>query len=442
MKKSWLFKYPYLICVVICLVLSVVSGFTMRDMTGLFPLYIGVPLCLCLLLIYFLNRKFPNPITYIYGYLLLAPAIIIAAYCTYKGTCYQIYVYQQWHPKVIHQETTPDPFLAEVTTAESAPPEQSFGEVTVEATVEEPPATLSFFKDDWEMDCDNTLTCRAAGYQNSESDKPVSILITREPGLASSRKVEIKLASDGSPEMNDVFKKAMTVSILINHQDKGSIALKEGHADLSEVQGNQIMQGILNGKPIDFAFRSHTWELSTLGAKETLSEMDKFQKGKNPLAVAEIKIAPLASAQKDDDQLLTKYAKKFDHILKATDDCSNPDEEKKANFALHRLTPSRFLLEAACWQAAYNSGSAFWIIDDLASDKMKAKLVTSEATDFEASTIKSTNLGRGLGDCWFTKEWVWNGSDFVLSHKARSGMCRLFEGGAWNIPLFVAKITH
>ena len=43
---------------------------------------------------------------------------------------------------------------------------------------------LSFEHGDWEVACDNTRTCRAAGYQSDDSDEslPVSVLLTRAGG--------------------------------------------------------------------------------------------------------------------------------------------------------------------------------------------------------------------------------------------------------------------
>ena len=42
-----------------------------------------------------------------------------------------------------------------------------------------------FVQDDWQVVCDNTLTCRAAGYaEESQLDTPASILLTVIPKIA------------------------------------------------------------------------------------------------------------------------------------------------------------------------------------------------------------------------------------------------------------------
>jgi hypothetical protein len=41
---------------------------------------------------------------------------------------------------------------------------------------------LGFFHKDWEIAFDNTLTCRAAGYQDDEAEAGISVLRTRLAG--------------------------------------------------------------------------------------------------------------------------------------------------------------------------------------------------------------------------------------------------------------------
>ncbi len=45
---------------------------------------------------------------------------------------------------------------------------------------ENTPAGVNFTHHDWELACDNTRTCRAAGYQSDDDQLPVSVLLTRK----------------------------------------------------------------------------------------------------------------------------------------------------------------------------------------------------------------------------------------------------------------------
>jgi hypothetical protein len=62
---------------------------------------------------------------------------------------------------------------------------------------------VPFSHKDWEVVCDNTLTCRAAGYSPKEG-KGGSVLLTRQAGAGTSVSGEVMLAelqSDGAPSL-------------------------------------------------------------------------------------------------------------------------------------------------------------------------------------------------------------------------------------------------
>ena len=46
---------------------------------------------------------------------------------------------------------------------------------------------------DWDIACDNTGTCRLAGYQAEETETPVSILFTRQAGANAAVAGEVSL---------------------------------------------------------------------------------------------------------------------------------------------------------------------------------------------------------------------------------------------------------
>jgi hypothetical protein len=54
------------------------------------------------------------------------------------------------------------------------------------------PTTFSHF--DWELACDGTLTCRAAGYQPGATEPGVSVLLTRAAGPDQAVTAQVELA--------------------------------------------------------------------------------------------------------------------------------------------------------------------------------------------------------------------------------------------------------
>jgi hypothetical protein len=88
------------------------------------------------------------------------------------------------------------------------------------------------------------------------------------------------------------------------------------------------------------------------------------------------------------------------------------------------------LISTLCWRAAYNEGYGFWVIDSkLAGEPV---LVTDSASDYSDGLISLGQRGRGIGDCWASAEWVWDGKAFTQSSESTTGMCRYIRaGGTW-----------
>jgi hypothetical protein len=56
--------------------------------------------------------------------------------------------------------------------------------------------STTFSHKDWELPCDNTRTCRAAGYHEEDDGPNATILLTRAAGPNQPVKVELQLADD------------------------------------------------------------------------------------------------------------------------------------------------------------------------------------------------------------------------------------------------------
>jgi hypothetical protein len=106
---------------------------------------------------------------------------------------------------------------------------------------------------------------------------------------------------------------------------------------------------------------------------------------------------------------------------------------------IRRLTHDKLLVSHACWMAAYNSGDGYWVVD--AKPPYSAVLVTTSATDYADGVISSAQKGRGIGDCFSSATWTWDGKSFVQTSATTTGMCRqIAAGGAWDLPTLVTKV--
>lgn len=73
--------------------------------------------------------------------------------------------------------------------------------LTSAAQAAPPPEPFSFSHKDWVVQCDNTLTCRAAGYQaEGEASQPISLLLVRKPGPATPVEVHLQAYDDEEPQ--------------------------------------------------------------------------------------------------------------------------------------------------------------------------------------------------------------------------------------------------
>ncbi len=103
------------------------------------------------------------------------------------------------------------------------------------------------------------------------------------------------------------------------------------------------------------------------------------------------------------------------------------------------LDSKHVLISALCWRGAYNEGYGYWVIDSAL--KGTPQFITRSASDYSDGVISLGQRGRGLGDCWASAEWVWDGETFRKSSESTSGMCRYVRaGGTWDLPEFVAEV--
>src|SRR5690606_20682081 len=101
---------------------------------------------------------------------------------------------------------------------------------------------LHFSHKDWEIACDNTGTCRAAGYQSDQDiDQPVSVLLERAACTTSSIKAQVQslpsVAATPTREFRLRRRSTPYGVIRLSQQGIGQRISTERHALLRAVQG-------------------------------------------------------------------------------------------------------------------------------------------------------------------------------------------------------------
>jgi hypothetical protein len=307
---------------------------------------------------------------------------------------------------------------------------------------------VSFSHNDWELACDNTRTCRAAGYQpDSGAGEPVSMLITRKAGAGTS--IEIELQTGGEEDA----KGALRFKV-----GKATVSgLQAGSDSLDDNQVRSVLPELLKSDDATLAAGGKKWTLSLAGLNAVLLKMDEAQGrvgtpgalvrrgGKPESSVLPPLPAPVVNAVKPskarpgDDALAARIFRslKLDDVK---EQCNNSDDLNAKSLAVHRLTERKVLLSLGCGMGAYNYSSLLWI----ANDKPPYAPVSLEANgefDEKDGSVTAGFKGRGIGDCWSSETWHFDGKGFVRTAATGDGMCRGFPGGAWTLPRYVSRVV-
>lgn len=314
---------------------------------------------------------------------------------------------------------------------------------------------LSFQHGDWLLACDNTRTCRAAGYQPEDGeDAPVSVLLTRAGGPGQAVKAELTLGDYDEPKPAPA-----TMRLHINGQDLGRLETGRdaGAATLTPPQVAALLKSLTRDSQILIVGNDgRQWQLSDQGASAVLLKMDEFQgrlgttgalvrKGQRsedtvPAAIPMPRIRHVVPSanRAGDEKLATVPALRAALIASlGQDECDAlTSDESQEPLTVRRLGPDKLLVSTRCWMGAYNEGIGYWVANQ--KPPYQPELVTTDASDESDGVISGAQKGRGLGDCWSSETWTWDGRHFVKTYDGTTGLCRLVTpGGPWQMPTLV-----
>ncbi|WP_296245541.1 MULTISPECIES: DUF1176 domain-containing protein [unclassified Psychrobacter] len=328
---------------------------------------------------------------------------------------------------------------------------------------------ISFSNQDWEVACDNTRTCRLAGYQaENNSNLPVSLLLVRRAGANATVDGKVKLggAKESSAKALMQLGNRHRISLFINGRDYGETrpySVAAGDAELTSAQVSALLDALTQSSKIELVIRNTRWQLSDKGASAVMLKADEAQgrvgtssafirtdnATKPNSSVLTPQVAPSLRLVTPNPKAISNNKKKFAmrssqlaEMMKTTmkdggTDC--PNLADKSPWRVSRLNGEQLLVQHDCWAGAYNTGTGVWVLND--SKPYKPTLVTTSATDYRDGKLTSVQKGRGLGDCLAKTDWVWTGKAFEKSHESTTGMCRLIEaGGAWQLPTYVTEV--
>ena len=313
---------------------------------------------------------------------------------------------------------------------------------------------------DWDLVCDNTGTCRMAGYQDESSD-PVSILFARAAGENAA--VEGKLTILPFGEADRDVQVGQDIEIWLNGKSLGKVKhISDDAPDkLTEEQTKALLSGLKKESEIRLTYGKTTLKVSDKGAAAAMLKMDEFQQrlntpsalirqGQEKHAVLAPKVEPKIDAVsvKNRKTIELKLGEKqYDNVLallrKAHDGCVDEDLESQ-DITIYPLTHNKVLAEALCFKGAYQGTNYYAVLDDKLSkvEQVLAEQYNEAGYDEKQgyAFVRGSYKGRALGDCWAGQDAVWNGKIFIRTSHWMTGACKGLPGGTWQLPIFVSNI--
>ena len=315
-----------------------------------------------------------------------------------------------------------------------------------------------FSHKDWEIACDNTGTCRVAGYQADNQSHSISVLLQRAAGAQAQVSARVKIDREA------FGRELKQLQLFMAGQSFGFVKIdsKTDEGQLSIAQTQKLIQALQGKEPILWKWNKFTWALSVDGASAVLLRMDDFQKriGTNsallrkstassdqvlkPKNIPKVNINSYVKGLQARHLIHSAISKQIFKQIKNTTTAEDCPLVFDTNFladdrvVVFPLNSQYAVVEVPCWRGAYNVGNGYWVMDRQL--KQVKQIVTVTGSSFSEGQIFSNQRGRGIGDCNSVEEWSWTGKRFIKTYQARTEMCRGFAGGAWDIPTLIYRV--
>lgn len=257
------------------------------------------------------------------------------------------------------------------------------------------PRIPSSHSEDWEFACDNTRTCRAAGYQDEALGPSASVLLTRRAGPDQLVLATRQLADNGDAEAQPDI-----VHMFVEDRALGSVTLTGKDAGQSSRQQTAALLHTLDqDRAIAWRAGASTWTISASGSTAVLLKMDASQgrlgtpgalvrKGSKPeatvlpaLSLPVIHAVTPAAATAAVALSADERAGLLAALRQASADdlCEALYAESDHALLAYPLSRDRMLVSTTCWRAAYDTANGFWIAKR--KPPYAPRLVTHEASD-------------------------------------------------------------
>lgn len=357
-----------------------------------------------------------------------------------------------------------------------------------------------FVKEDWQLVCDNSLTCRAAGYSTELAEWRASIMLTIKAGeKTADTQLLLNYLKSSENEPVQLQGADQQVELWLNNKSYGTVELATDNSasgKLSSYQTAQLIKQARQNTKIEFRAGNYQWQVSDIGMAAVLLKLDEVQgRVGTPLALVSnhapnrqtpkkakalpkiyaayaypVSEYPTYALAEDGSDIQQPHTQKYYQqpsagqqqqwqnnmsawaiatlneadsesceVLTSDSDSAWVSDERKV-WQFTAIDSKHTLASYPCWTGAYNFGTGYWVIDN--DNPSQPKLVTTSGSEYSAGEISVAHKSRGLGDCWWLQQWLWSADTFVMSSDKTTGLCRLISaGGAWDLPTYVSEVV-
>ncbi len=324
----------------------------------------------------------------------------------------------------------------------------------------------TFEKNDWQVTCDNFKTCRAAGFQEENDERLVSVLLQIDATAGDKGVAYLNLMVEGSEERaierptmhvgEKSYGQVLANSSNVSQNELSFFAVQDSPYVLTEAQTEALISASHQTRFVVFRSGGQKWQVSTSGMGVILEKIDDIQGRvgtRNSLSKKLRGTKRYVSIKKSATPVTVKALDASGQILtreELNDLVPRVKNNKEIDctqfrgvddFAQTPLSPVATYVEAPCWLAAYNAGGKAFLVAKSDAGILKIEDVPAGELTAEGRLFIE-HKGRGLGDCLSREEWAWDGVTFILIKRWDTGMCRGFLGGAWSLPEFYLPVIE
>ncbi len=315
---------------------------------------------------------------------------------------------------------------------------------------------IQFSHKDWELVCDNTRTCRAAGYQaDGRDERLVSMLLTREAGPNTPVFMELQLDDEEKTavvraQVGDLVIPSLAIGKVPQKEAAKLLAVMPDEEELILTAGDQQWKLSLAGlKAILLAMDDEQGRIGTPGA--LIKKGDKSeQQVLPPIPVRTLIVPQLPPTKKQNKAVMVA----LDDFLDSK--CEWDEDACRQNRSVKRLSEDKLMVSQLSYRGASSEAYSVFIVND------KLPYNPKPATDAEDGLLYDTDgAADGFGDknkvilyvselhkgvmsdgrwcwswCWMS--WAWTGSKFEKAEESTSWMCN----AAWDLPTFVSNVVN